>query len=161
MVRKNHHRKCCMAERLTQLHSPDGGGKEKETDRSLPRPWISSLHVCLITPATSLPLISPTGKMDSLLRWSIEHSTPRSADAPPPARKDLDPGIIDHLLGKPDAVLMKETLEVALDEKRDESARIQALDDFEMLVEHIDNANGTHPCCVVSSLRSGIPQTRS
>ena len=81
--------------------------------------------------------------MDSLLRWSIEHSTPRSADAPPPARKDLDLGIIDHLLGKPDAVLMREALEVALDEKRGEEARMQALDDLEMLVEHIDNANGT------------------
>ena len=82
--------------------------------------------------------------MDSLLRWSIEHSTPRSTDAPPLARKDLDPGIIDHILGKSDAVLMKDALEVALDENRDEDARIQALDDFEMLAEHIDNANGMH-----------------
>lgn len=88
--------------------------------------------------------------MDSLLRWSIEHSTPRSPDAPPPTRKDLDPGIIDYLLGKPDAVLMKEALEVALDETRDEGARIQALEDLEMLVEHIDNANGTRIYCVVS-----------
>lgn len=79
--------------------------------------------------------------MDSLLRWSIEHSTPRSADAPAPARKDINPEIIDHILGKPDAVLMKEALGVALDENRDEAARIQALDDFEMLVEQIDNAN--------------------
>lgn len=79
--------------------------------------------------------------MDSLLRWSIEHSTPRSTDTPPPTRKDIDPGIIDHILGKPDAVLMKEALDVALDENRDEAIRIQALDDFEMLVEHIDNAN--------------------
>jgi len=90
--------------------------------------------------------------MDSLLRWSIEHSTPRSADAPPPARKDIDPEIIDHILGKPDAVLMKEALEVALNENRDEDARIQALDDLEMLVENIDNANGAHMCCIVPSL---------
>ena len=90
--------------------------------------------------------------MDSLLRWSIENSTPRSADAPPPTRKDLDPGIIDYLLGKPDAVLMKEALEIALDENRDEDTRIQALDDLEMLVENIDNANGTHIYRIVSSL---------
>ena len=90
--------------------------------------------------------------MDSLLRWSIEHSTPRSADTPPPTRRDLDPGIIDYLLGKPDAVLMKEALEIALDENRDEDARIQALDDFEMLVENIDNANGTHIYRIVPSL---------
>jgi len=81
--------------------------------------------------------------MDNLLRWSIENSTPQSTDAPPLTRKDLDPGIIDYLLGKPDAVLMKEALEIALDENRDEDARVQALEDFEMLVEHIDNANGT------------------
>lgn len=79
--------------------------------------------------------------MDSLLRWSIENSTPRGADAPPPVRRDLDPEIIDYILGKPDAVLMKEALEIALDENKDEDARIQALDDFEMLVEQIDNAN--------------------
>lgn len=89
--------------------------------------------------------------MDNLLRWSIEHSTPRSTDAPPPTRKDLDPGIIDYLLGKPDAVLMKEALEIALDESRDEGTRIQALDDFEMLVEHIDNANGTRVHRIFSS----------
>ena len=88
--------------------------------------------------------------MDSLLRWSIEHSTPRTTDAPPPTRKDLDPGIIDYLLGKPDAVLMKEALEIALDQNRDGDARIQALEDFEMLVEHIDNANGTYSCHTVS-----------
>jgi hypothetical protein len=80
--------------------------------------------------------------MDSLLRWSIEHSTPRSADAPHPPRKDIDPGIVDYILGKPDAVLMKEALELALDEDMAEDARVRALDDLEMLVEHIDNANG-------------------
>ena len=80
--------------------------------------------------------------MDSLLRWSLEHSTPRDTDAPPPARNNIDPGIIDHILGKADAVSMKENLDVALDQGRDEAVRIQALDDFEMLVENIDNANG-------------------
>ena len=80
--------------------------------------------------------------MDGLLRWSIEHSTPRSADAPPPARNDINPEIIDYILGKPDAVLMREALKIARDENRDEDARVQALDHFEMLVEQIDNANG-------------------
>ena len=96
-------------------------------------------------------LFPSTRKMDSLLRWSIENSTPRNPDAPPPARKDLDPEIIDYLLGKPDAVLMKEALDVALDDKRDDGARIQALDDFEMLVENIDNANGTLRRSIVRS----------
>ncbi|KAI0077006.1 Fes1-domain-containing protein [Panus rudis PR-1116 ss-1] len=36
---------------------------------------------------------------------------------------------------------MKENLDIALDEKRDLDDRLQALDNFEMLIEHIDNAN--------------------
>ncbi|OSD00061.1 nucleotide exchange factor Fes1 [Trametes coccinea BRFM310] len=77
--------------------------------------------------------------MESLLRWSIANSDP---NAPPPQpRSDLDPGIIDMILGKPDSELMKEALAVAVDESKDEDDRIQALDNFEMLIEQIDNAN--------------------
>ncbi|KAL4077495.1 armadillo-type protein [Scleroderma citrinum] len=77
--------------------------------------------------------------MQSLLRWSVENSTPNQGDTP--QRKDIDPGIIDHILGKPDAQLMKESLEVAVDPSNDENVRLTALDDLEMLVENIDNAN--------------------
>ncbi|GBE86961.1 Hsp70 nucleotide exchange factor FES1 [Sparassis crispa] len=80
--------------------------------------------------------------MESLLRWGIEHSGSHDASQPAPQpRKDLDPGIIDAILGKSDAQLMKDALTIAVDEKRDEDERVQALDDFEMLVEQIDNAN--------------------
>ena len=102
--------------------------------------------------------------MESLLRWSIEHSTPgEGTDVP--KRTDLDPAIIDYILGKPDAQLMKEALDVALDASQPEDRRIAAMDDLEMarihseindlpkltrcpastrqLVENIDNANGT------------------
>ncbi|KAM5532526.1 hypothetical protein V8D89_013813 [Ganoderma adspersum] len=80
--------------------------------------------------------------MESLLRWGIANSAPQDGTQPPPQpRTDLDPGIIDAILGKSDAELMKEALAVAVDETRDEDDRVQALDDFEMLVEQIDNAN--------------------
>ncbi|KAK7688783.1 hypothetical protein QCA50_008323 [Cerrena zonata] len=79
--------------------------------------------------------------MQSLLRWSIENSTPNDAGTPPAPRSDLDPAIIDQILGRPDAELMKENLQVALDEERELDDRVQALDNFEMLVENIDNAN--------------------
>lgn len=80
--------------------------------------------------------------MDSLLRWGIEHSVPTGGNAPPPApREHLDPAIIDHILGKPDAQLMKEALEVAVDTSKDEDTRIAAMDNLEMFVENIDNAN--------------------
>jgi hsp70-interacting protein len=80
--------------------------------------------------------------MESLLRWGIENSEATNSQTSATPRKDLDPAIIDFILGKPDAVLMKEALEVAVDENQSNDTRIQALDDFEMLVENIDNANG-------------------
>nr|GAT55207.1 predicted protein [Mycena chlorophos] len=82
--------------------------------------------------------------MESLLRWSIENSTPHDGTGnaePPRAPQALDPGIIDHILGKSDAVLMKEDMAAAVDESRDEEERIEALDHLEMLIEQIDNAN--------------------
>ncbi|KAI0339130.1 nucleotide exchange factors-like protein [Trametopsis cervina] len=81
--------------------------------------------------------------MQSLLRWSIENSTTENSEGstPPQPRKDLDPGIIDLILGKPDAQLMKEALAIAVDETKSEDERLQALDEFEMLIESIDNAN--------------------
>ncbi|KAI0830296.1 armadillo-type protein [Trametes gibbosa] len=80
--------------------------------------------------------------MEGLLRWGLANSDPRGPDQPPPQpRSDLDPGVIDILLGKPDSELMKEALTVAVDQTKDENDRLQALDNFEMLVEQIDNAN--------------------
>ncbi|KAI8990373.1 nucleotide exchange factor Fes1-domain-containing protein [Trametes punicea] len=80
--------------------------------------------------------------MESLLRWSIANSGPRDPNQPPPQpRSDLDPGIIDMILGKPDSELMKEALAIAVDESKNEDDRLQALDNFEMLIEQIDNAN--------------------
>lgn len=73
--------------------------------------------------------------MQSLLRWSIENSTTDNSEGstPPQPRKDLDPGIIDLILGKPDAQLMKEALAIAVDETKSEDERLQALDEFEMV----------------------------
>ncbi|KAH8988319.1 nucleotide exchange factors-like protein [Lactarius akahatsu] len=84
--------------------------------------------------------------MQSLLRWGIENSSSNadSSAAPSvPARRmtDLDPGVIDAILGRPDSELMKEALAKAQDASLDEDARLTALDDLEMLVENIDNAN--------------------
>ncbi|KZW03323.1 Fes1-domain-containing protein [Exidia glandulosa HHB12029] len=80
--------------------------------------------------------------MESLLRWGVENSNPEDLhQAQTAPRQPLDPGIIDHILGKPDAVQMKEALEIALDDARDEDERVAALDNFEMLIESMDNAN--------------------
>lgn len=71
--------------------------------------------------------------MESLLRWSIEHSNDGTQPTDPSRIQNLDPGIIDAILGKPDSELMKEALAIAVDEKKSDDERIQALDDFEMV----------------------------
>ncbi|TRM69061.1 nucleotide exchange factor Fes1-domain-containing protein [Schizophyllum amplum] len=80
--------------------------------------------------------------MESLLRWSIAN-TPASdgAQPPRPPPQALDPGIIDHILGRPDSELMKEDVQVATDASRSDDERVDALDHLEMLIELIDNAN--------------------
>jgi hypothetical protein len=92
--------------------------------------------------------------MQSLLRWSIENSstgTPGSGDvaseSSPQAtrRTDLDPGIIDAILGRPDSELMKEALAKAQDASLDEDARLTALDDLEMV-----RFSSFHPCATGS-----------
>ncbi|EAU87822.1 adenyl-nucleotide exchange factor [Coprinopsis cinerea okayama7 len=82
--------------------------------------------------------------MESLLRWSIQNSTPLDSapsDRPPARREDLNPEIIDMILGKSDAELMKEDVAVAVDTSKSEDERLNALDHLEMLIEQIDNAN--------------------
>jgi hypothetical protein len=72
--------------------------------------------------------------MQSLLRWSIENSTTGAPSPPPPTRRtELDPGIIDAILGRPDAELMKEALAKAQDASLDQDAQLTALDDLEMV----------------------------
>jgi hypothetical protein len=76
--------------------------------------------------------------MQSLLRWGVENST-QSTGLPPTTTNKLDPGIIDHILGKPDAQLMREALIIGIDERQTEDDRLQALDDLEMvrsMIEH-------------------------
>ena len=74
--------------------------------------------------------------MQSILRWSLENSTPldnAGVDRPPAERKDLDPAIIDYILGKPDSEQMKEDMAAAVDASKNEDERISALDHLEMV----------------------------
>ncbi|KAK2460397.1 hypothetical protein APHAL10511_007562 [Amanita phalloides] len=97
--------------------------------------------------------------MQSLLTWGIQNSTPGSG-APVDLQK-LDPEIIDMILGRPDSELMKECLAVALDESRSEDKRIDALDQFEMLIEQIDNANNLQKLQLWEPLQSLLTLDRS
>lgn len=74
--------------------------------------------------------------MQSILRWAIENSDQPGATPPQGEQrnlKDLDPAIIDMILGKPDSEQMKEDMAVAVDPKKSEDDRINALDHLEMV----------------------------
>ncbi|KDN47754.1 Fes1-domain-containing protein [Tilletiaria anomala UBC 951] len=101
---------------------------------------------------------------DELLKWGLRHSAGpstdgsdgagASAEAAPSSiaaisadiaagkRPDLsDPNLYQAIMGKSEAQMMQEELAVALDEGRREEDRCTALDNFEMLIEQVDNAN--------------------
>ena len=73
----------------------------------------------------------------SVLRWAVEHSDPQPSDTASQggqrSLKDLDPGIVDAILGKPDSEQMKEDMAVATDPSKSEDVRIAALDHLEMV----------------------------
>lgn len=97
----------------------------------------------------------PPRTPDDLLKWSIAAQNAAGAqanggpsmhdiaqDVAEGKRPDLaDPALFDALMGKSEAQMMREELAVALDTSRAEQDRVQALDNFEMLIESIDNAN--------------------
>ncbi|PWN90767.1 Fes1-domain-containing protein [Acaromyces ingoldii] len=97
--------------------------------------------------------------LDDLLKWSIaqQGADPDAraangqtmhdvaADLQAGRRPDLaDPGLYDALMGKNEAQMMKEELSAAMDTSRSEDDRVTALDNFEMLIEQIDNANNVN-----------------
>lgn len=76
-------------------------------------------------------------------------------------REDLNPEIIDMLLGKPDSELMKEDVQAAMDTSKSEDERLAALDHLEMLVEQIDNANNLGPLKLWEPLQSLLTSENS
>ncbi|VBB76247.1 Putative nucleotide exchange factor FES1 [Podospora comata] len=90
--------------------------------------------------------------LTNLLKWGIEHSAVSnpsadpSAPSPPPSqpapRSDLNPEILSALMGGPsDADLMKAAMEVLHDPTTTLENKLIAFDNFEQLIESLDNAN--------------------
>jgi len=80
-------------------------------------------------------------RMQSLLSWSIENSTPQQDGGRQPAtqQQKLDTGIIDMILGRSDAEQMKEDVGIASDRNKSEDERLAALDHLEMVsVQRLD-----------------------
>ncbi|KAJ3105458.1 hsp70 nucleotide exchange factor fes1 [Phlyctochytrium planicorne] len=83
-----------------------------------------------------------------LLQWAILNKATAKEDAPDGPKKPLqpiDPKWVDIILGKPDSARLKECMEVIQDDSKELSEKLAAFDEFEMLVESIDNANDLRP----------------
>jgi len=98
--------------------------------------------------------------LNGLLRWSIENTAPsnptpsaettsfrelpNSEDAPAPPKSDLTPEVMAALFGGPsEADLMKAAIELITDTDPSITLedRMTAFDNFEQLIESLDNAN--------------------
>ncbi|KAF7162240.1 hypothetical protein CNMCM5623_007635 [Aspergillus felis] len=91
--------------------------------------------------------------MNNLLKWSIENSTSaqqagdsNSAAPAPTSRSNLNPELLSALFGGPsDADLMKAAMEALHSDEVDLENKMIAFDNFEQLIESIDNANNLEP----------------
>ncbi|KAK4690385.1 hsp70-interacting protein, partial [Lecanoromycetidae sp. Uapishka_2] len=93
--------------------------------------------------------------INQLLKWSIENSSDPSADptsttdpkAERPSGRPLNPDALNSLFGGPsDATLMKESMAAILSPEITLEDKLVAFDNFEQLIENIDNANNLEPC---------------
>ena len=86
--------------------------------------------------------------MNNLLKWGIQNSEASQSDpnAPTPSPRGLDPQTLSALFGGPsDADLMKAAMSALHDPEVDLENKLIAFDNFEQLLESIDNANNLEP----------------
>lgn len=88
--------------------------------------------------------------LNQLLKWSIENSETASADptsttdpkAERPSGRPINAEALNSLLGGPsDADLMKESMAAVLSPQITLENKLVAMDNFEQLIENLDNAN--------------------
>ncbi|KAG9200613.1 hsp70 nucleotide exchange factor fes1 [Epicoccum nigrum] len=80
--------------------------------------------------------------LNTLLKWSVENSKVSEGAEPP--KTQLNAEALAALFGgnmKSDAQMMKDNMEVIKREECDLEDRITAFDNFEQLIENLDNAN--------------------
>jgi hsp70-interacting protein len=84
-------------------------------------------------------------RLNDLLKWSIEHTPATNGTAGPPPKSDLTPELLAALMGGPsDADLMKASIEIITNPNAAEVTledKVIAFDNFEQLIENLDNAN--------------------
>ncbi|KAF9287963.1 hsp70 nucleotide exchange factor fes1 [Mortierella alpina] len=90
--------------------------------------------------------MSDQKKMNELLKWSIINQATESEDAParstpaPKPMEKMDPGLIEAILGKSETQMMMEALNVIKNPNATTDEKELAWEDFEMLIQQIDNA---------------------
>ena len=87
-------------------------------------------------------------ELNSLLKWGVENSdASRGADPQgPPSTRGLNTETLNALLGGPsDADLMKEAMQVIYSPEVSLADKVTAFDNFEQMIENLDNANNMEP----------------
>ncbi|TPX65962.1 hypothetical protein SpCBS45565_g04823 [Spizellomyces sp. 'palustris'] len=101
-----------------------------------------------------------------LLQWAVTHTQDESpaVHERPNTREPIDPKWIDVILGKDDAVKMKECVETIRGTDKSLDDKLAAFDELEMLVESLDNANDLRPLSlwgpIIDQLSSQEPKLR-
>lgn len=89
-------------------------------------------------------------RLNDLLKWSIGQTPATNGDStngasPQPPKSDLTPELLAALMGGPsDADLMKASIEIIVNTNPEEVTledKVIAFDNFEQLIENLDNAN--------------------
>jgi len=111
--------------------------------------------------------------LNNLLQWGIKNSDPNAfkakegtngTDEPPRNQSTLDPELMQALMGGPsDADLMKESMAAILstDSSISLSDKLVAFDNFEQLIENLDNANNLEPLNLWTPLISLLSNSES
>ncbi|KAL2417701.1 Hsp70 nucleotide exchange factor fes1 [Exophiala dermatitidis] len=99
--------------------------------------------------------------MNSLLKWGIENSNAsgQSGDQPVREPRGLSADALRALMGGPsDAELMREAMSIieSSDPEVTHDAKMTAFDNFEQLIESMDNANNMEPLGLWSPLLSQL-----
>ncbi|KAG0648376.1 Hsp70 nucleotide exchange factor FES1 [Hyphodiscus hymeniophilus] len=97
--------------------------------------------------------------LNQLLKWGVENSSTTSNDpsAAPPENRGLNPEALSALFGGPsDADLMKSSMSAILspDPELTLDDKLVAFDNFEQLIENLDNANNLGPLALWTPLIS-------
>jgi len=95
--------------------------------------------------------------LNELLKWSVENSstTTNDSSAAPPENRHLNPDALNSIFGGPsDADLMKASLIAVLspDPEITIKDKLVAFDNFEQLIENLDNANNLGPLALWTPL---------